>query len=124
MLADLSAVGDDALTVAFNLTMLADLSAVGDVALAVPFNVTMLANLSAMGGGGGGGLLPINTGPGSHSGALVEATFSTVLFRNLIIIIIDNFCIALFSGVHKLTALNNSQHYNSESVFERVLKWD
>ena len=41
-----------------------------------------------------------------------------------VIIIIDNFCIALFSGVHKLTALNNSQHYNSESVFERVLKWD
>ena len=72
----------------------------------------MLANLSA------------TTGPGSHSGALVEATFSIVLFRNLIIIIIDNFCIALFSGVHKLPALNNSQHYNSELVFQRVLKWD
>ena len=128
MLADLSAVGDDALTVPFNVTVLADLSAVGDVALTVPFNVTMLANLSANGGGGGGeggsSLLPINTGPGSHSGALVEATFSIVLFRNLIIIIIDNFFIALFSGVHKLTALNNSHHYNSELVFERVLKWD
>ena len=33
---------------------------------------------------------------------------------NLVIIILDNFCIALLSGVHKLTALYNTlQHFLS-----------
>ena len=38
------------------------------------------------------------------------------------IIIIDNFCIALFSGVHKLTALYNIlQHFLSFTYIIRII---
>ena len=41
---------------------------------------------------------------------------------NVIIIIIDNFCIALFSGVHKLTALYNIlQHLGFTKVIHIIM---
>ena len=44
---------------------------------------------------------------------------SNVQIEAIIIIIIDNFCIALFSGVHKITALYNIlQHFLSENKME------
>ena len=44
----------------------------------------------------------------------IEDTFTVKKTGSIIIIIIDNFCIALFSGVHKLTALYNTlQHFLS-----------
>ena len=40
----------------------------------------------------------------------------------MIIIIIDNFCIALFSGVHKLTALYNIlQHFLSFTNITHII---
>ena len=54
-------------------------------------------------GGGGGG------GGGRESGQT-----GALLWSEIIIILIDNFCIALFSGVPKLTALYNIlQHFLS-----------
>ena len=39
----------------------------------------------------------------------------------MLIIITDNFCIALFSGVHKLTVLYNIlQHFLSENKYLKV----
>ena len=42
----------------------------------------------------------------------------------MIIIIIDNFCIALFSGVHKLTALYNNSHYSALFSYLRLFSWE
>ena len=40
-----------------------------------------------------------------------------IAFIILLILIIDNFCIALFSGVHKLPALYNTlQHFLSFTI--------
>ena len=44
------------------------------------------------------------------------------MWVKIIIIIIDNFCIALFSGVHKFTALYNIlQHFLSFTNIIRII---
>ena len=51
-----------------------------------------------------------------------QADDAAYAVARVITIIIDNFCIALFSGVHKLTALYNIlQHYLSEKKIEGIL---
>ena len=41
----------------------------------------------------------------------------------MMIIITDNFCIALFSGVHKLIALYNNGHYSSLFRYLLLFSW-
>ena len=51
-----------------------------------------------------------------------EEEYLLTAAKGIIIIIIDNFCIALFSDVHKLTALYNTlQHFPSENKIIKVI---
>ena len=63
------------------------------------------------------GYIRVNESERSASNIVhLGAHISFNVLQVLIIIIIDNFCIALFSDIHKLTALYNTlQHFLSEN---------